>query len=140
MTLSADPAPGSAFAGWSGGGCAGTGQCTTTMTSSTTVTAAFSMVPPPDTEITDVTVKKSKRKKRGKATFEWRAITEPPGSAATFECRLARKTAVPAFGACSSPKTYRKLRPGRYVFSVRAEGDGGPDPTPDQRSFRIKRK
>jgi len=41
VTLTATPATGSAFAGWSGGGCTGTGTCTVTVTATTTVTATF---------------------------------------------------------------------------------------------------
>jgi hypothetical protein len=45
VTLKAAPATGSAFAGWSGGGCSGTGVCIVTVTSATSVTATFSLVP-----------------------------------------------------------------------------------------------
>ncbi len=45
VTLSAAPAVGSNFVGWSGGGCSGTGDCTVTMTAAITVTARF--VQPP---------------------------------------------------------------------------------------------
>jgi hypothetical protein len=41
VTLTATAATGSTFAGWSGGGCTGTGTCTVTVTSTTTVTATF---------------------------------------------------------------------------------------------------
>lgn len=41
VTLTATPDSGSAFAGWSGGGCSGTGPCTVTMSSDQTVTATF---------------------------------------------------------------------------------------------------
>lgn len=41
VTLTADPAADSAFAGWSGGGCSGTGTCTLTMDAAKTVTATF---------------------------------------------------------------------------------------------------
>jgi hypothetical protein len=45
VTLTAAPAnPGSTFIGWSGGGCSGTGGCTLTLTSPTTVTANFGIV------------------------------------------------------------------------------------------------
>ncbi len=44
--LSAAPAAGSSFTGWSGSGCAGTGGCTVTMGSDQTVTAAFDPVKP----------------------------------------------------------------------------------------------
>jgi hypothetical protein len=43
VTLTATPSPGSAFAGWSGGGCSGTGPCTLTLSESKTVTATFNM-------------------------------------------------------------------------------------------------
>lgn len=41
VSLSADPAAGSTFAGWSGGGCEGTGQCVVTMSQARTVSARF---------------------------------------------------------------------------------------------------
>jgi hypothetical protein len=44
-TLSASPAPGSTFAGWSGGGCSGTGTCTVTVSADTEVTAHFEKSP-----------------------------------------------------------------------------------------------
>ena len=47
VTLTAIPAAGSTFTGWSGGGCSGNGSCVVTMNSSVSVTATFSLVPPP---------------------------------------------------------------------------------------------
>jgi uncharacterized repeat protein (TIGR01451 family) len=41
VMLTAAPAIGSSFGGWSGGGCTGTGPCTTTLTAATTVIATF---------------------------------------------------------------------------------------------------
>jgi Divergent InlB B-repeat domain len=41
VTLTASPADGSTFAGWSGGGCSGTGTCVVTLNAATTVTATF---------------------------------------------------------------------------------------------------
>jgi hypothetical protein len=41
VALTATPDQGVTFAGWSGGGCSGTGPCSVTMNAATTVTAAF---------------------------------------------------------------------------------------------------
>src|SRR5262249_24178656 len=48
VPLTATPATGSTFAGWRGGGCSGTGACTVTLTTNTTVFARFarSAAPP----------------------------------------------------------------------------------------------
>jgi peptidoglycan/xylan/chitin deacetylase (PgdA/CDA1 family) len=43
VTLSATPATGSAFTGWSGEGCSGTGTCQVTMTAARSVTATFTL-------------------------------------------------------------------------------------------------
>lgn len=45
VTLTATPVPGSAFAGWSGGGCSGTGPCTVAVDSATNVIATFNPMP-----------------------------------------------------------------------------------------------
>jgi uncharacterized delta-60 repeat protein len=45
VTLTAAAAAGSAFAGWSGAGCGGTGACTLTMSADQTVTATFNALP-----------------------------------------------------------------------------------------------
>jgi len=49
ITLTATPNAGSKFAGWSGGGCSGTGTCTVTLNANTTVDAKFN---PADCKIT----------------------------------------------------------------------------------------
>src|SRR5262249_51956972 len=47
VTLSAVAKEGSAFLGWSGGDCVGTGPCEVTMREATSVTARFVADPPP---------------------------------------------------------------------------------------------
>jgi hypothetical protein len=47
VTLVAAAAAGSNFAGWSGGGCSGTGSCTLTIKAGMTVTATFNALPTP---------------------------------------------------------------------------------------------
>ena len=44
VTLTAAPSAGSVFTGWSGGGCAGTGTCVTTLSANTTITASFQLL------------------------------------------------------------------------------------------------
>jgi hypothetical protein len=51
VTLTATPASGSTFTGWSGGGCSGTGTCQLTLTSDTSVTATFNATGPPTTAL-----------------------------------------------------------------------------------------
>jgi hypothetical protein len=46
VTLTATPAPGSTFTGWSGGGCSGTGACNVTLNSDQKITATFTAKPP----------------------------------------------------------------------------------------------
>lgn len=43
VALTATPATGSTFAGWSGGGCTGTGACSVSLTTAATVTATFTL-------------------------------------------------------------------------------------------------
>lgn len=78
--------------------------------------------------------------RRGVARFFFRAV----GRATGFECALVRRSAKrrkrARFRPCRSPKTYRRLRPGRYLFAVRAKGPGGRDARPAKRRFAIKRK
>ena len=46
VQLTATPATGSQFAGWTGGGCTGTGVCTTTVSAAASVTATFTLATP----------------------------------------------------------------------------------------------
>jgi PKD repeat protein len=49
VTLTATPAAGSTFVGWSGAGCTGTGACVVTMSANQSVTATFTSSLPPVT-------------------------------------------------------------------------------------------
>jgi hypothetical protein len=133
VTLTAVSAAGSRFAGWSGGGCSGTGPCTVTMNADSAVSAAF--VTPPDTGI-----RKAKINQKAKtATFKFKAR----GSATGFQCALQKTRPGKGFGRphfkrCRSPKTYRHLSPGKYRFDVRAVGFAGRDPSPAKKTFVIR--
>ncbi len=65
--------------------------------------------------------------------FSGRAIGD---IAIGFECELSEQP----FTNCSSPKSYRHLQPGRYIFTVRAVDAHGFDLTPARRRFTIRRK
>jgi CSLREA domain-containing protein len=82
---------------------------------------------PPETRIT----KGPKAKTRSrKAKFKF--SSSEPGS--KFECKLDRKR----FKRCSSPKTYKGLKPGKHVFKVRAvDKAGNVDPTPAKKKFKV---
>jgi CSLREA domain-containing protein len=82
---------------------------------------------PPDTKIT-----KGPPKKTHKATVKFKFTATEAGS--SFQCKLDRKP----FKTCRSPKTYKKLKPGKHVFKVRAiDKAGNVDATPAKGSFRI---
>jgi hypothetical protein len=152
VALTAHPASGSTFSGWSGGGCSGAGACTTSLSSDQAVTATFVITPPPGNKPppgktpppgTVITHVKTNRHKRS-ASFRFRAT----GSATGLQCAKVRLPAArrhhkrarvpkPHFRKCRSPKTYKHLPPGPYRFSVRAVGAGGTDLTPARRSFKI---
>jgi glucose/arabinose dehydrogenase len=65
VSLTATPAPGLEFLGWTGGGCSGTGPCTVTVNADVSVTATFGSPPPPPTSILTVA---TSGKGRGKVT------------------------------------------------------------------------
>jgi WD40-like Beta Propeller Repeat len=54
-----------------------------------------------------------------------------------YECALRRGHGRARFAACRSPRSYARLRPGRYTFQVRALGPGGRDRSPATRRFMI---
>ena len=92
--------------------------------------------PPPATKLTSWLI--SKREHR--ATFRFTAA----GAVAGFECALIRPNIAKhhthptvAFTRCSSPKTYRHLKSGKYTFKVRAVNSAGPDPDPAIKTFTI---
>lgn len=68
VTLTAQAASGSTFAGWSGGGCSGAGSCVLTMgAADVTVTATFNANPPPPPN--NFTLGKVKHPKTGVVTI-----------------------------------------------------------------------
>jgi hypothetical protein len=129
VTLTATAAAGSKFAGWSGGGCSGTGTCQLTMSAARNVTATFKLKPP-DTELETSKISSKNRSAR----FTFKAV----GVATSFECALARAGSAHTFTPCGSPKGYSHLSKGTtYTFEVRAMNKTVPDPTPAKKKFTI---
>lgn len=71
------------------------------------------------------------RTTKTKATFTFSANL--PG--ASFRCKLDGKPKT----ACRSPKTYKRLKPGKHTFKVWATVGGLTDPTPAKFSWKILR-
>ena len=87
-------------------------------------------VNPPDTKILDGPVG---RTSHHRARFKF-GTSEPAG--ATIMCSLDGA----AYKPCESPKGYR-VKPGAHTFRVYSiDAAGNVDPTPDQQSWRVKRK
>ena len=85
-----------------------------------------------DSTAPETTIAKHPRKRTTKrtATFEF-SSSEPNAS---FQCKLDDK----AFTACASPKTYRRLKPGRHTFQVIATDEvGNPDPVPAAFGWKV---
>jgi hypothetical protein len=119
--------------------------CQAKMESDQTVTATFGV--PAGTKITEAKIVN----RRKKATFSFSA----PGAITGYECLLirpkakkkhkrqhkakaSRKAKKATFASCRGPKTYTRLRPGKYTFEVRALDILGADANPAKRVFKIK--
>jgi Tol biopolymer transport system component len=63
---------------------------------------------------------------------------EATGPATGYRCALSRRAHNAVFRRCSSPLTYKRLKPGTYTFSVIASGPGEPYRTPARRTFRVR--
>jgi hypothetical protein len=99
-----------------------------TPTVTPTPTPAPDVTPPP-TSLRRAQLNQAKRN----ATF--RFASGEPGS--TFSCKLDEKKLKP----CTSPKTYKGLKPGKHVFRVKArDRAGNVDATPAVKRFRIKKR
>jgi len=130
VTLTAHPAAGSRFSGWSSGVCAGgtSTTCGVTMNADHSATATFTRIPPPNTTMTRHAVSAT----RGTASF---SFTGSGGVGSLhFRCRLD----AAAFAACASPKSYTHLAKGSHTFRVQAiDSRGMADPTPASYAFRV---
>lgn len=91
--------------------------------------APSTKVPPPNTKI----IKSKIDGERRRASFKFKAT----GPSTGFRCALVKKHRKSKFEKCSSPKTYKKLKAGKYTFKVQAIGTNGADKSPAKKTFRI---
>lgn len=79
----------------------------------------------------ETTITKGPKGRTHSRNVRFKFVSSEPGS--KFECKLDRQK----FKPCKSPKTYRKLKPGKHVFKVRALKGKKVDPTPAKRRFKV---
>jgi Divergent InlB B-repeat domain/WD40-like Beta Propeller Repeat len=137
VTLTAAPAAGSRFSGWSGA-CAGGGACTVRMSSDRSVTASFALgstpARPSHTKITKSKINAMKHT----ASFSFSAK-----GARSFRCELipqtkkGHKKPKVKFSSCKSPKRYSHLKAGNYTFVVEGVDSAGADRHPASKTFKI---
>jgi hypothetical protein len=87
----------------------------------------------PDITLPDTKIKQGPKKKTSESTAKLTFKSTEAGS--TFACSLDHK----AFKACKSPRKYKRLKPGKHSFEVRAiDGAGNLDPTPASRAWTVR--
>jgi Uncharacterized conserved protein len=129
VTLLATPDPGSVFAGFSGGGCSGTGPCHVTLGADTKITAAFDPLPPSPLAAQGAISASTgangavpagadgaPRLKLAKLTVE--------GPAATFEATVSAPGVLAVSGAGLSPIAGTPVATGRAALRLRLNAAG----------------
>lgn len=133
VTLTAVPAAGSTFTGFSGAPCPGN-PCTVTMSETRYVTATFGLADTPDTPDTTApqTVITSGPRYPANDHSQFRFASDEAGS--TFQCSMDGGPPQD----CASGVDFPCLAPGRHTFRVWAtDPAGNTDPTAASRRFRV---
>lgn len=129
VDLSAAAAAGSTFAGWSGGGCSGTGVCTVTMDAATSVEATFTADDPSGTggsgdgggaTTTGGGGTSTGTSTDGGGTATAADTTPPVFGSATISPRKVRKRATATFSLSEAARVtfvFERVVPGRRVRS-----------------------
>ena len=87
--------------------------------------------PAPDIKKPKVTIKKAPKARSKATTAKFKFVSNEAGS--KFKCKLDKK----AFAKCRSPKTYKKLKPGKHVFKVKATDAAGNVSAVMKRKFTV---
>ncbi|HET7508769.1 MAG TPA: NosD domain-containing protein [Solirubrobacterales bacterium] len=85
----------------------------------------------PDTTAPTVKITKGPKAKSTSTTAKFKFKANEAGS--TFQCKLDKGK----FKNCRSPKTYKKLKPGKHLFKVRATDKAGNVGKPAKRTFTV---
>jgi len=85
----------------------------------------------PDTTAPTVKITKAPKAKSKSTTAKFKFKANEAGS--TFQCKLDKGK----FKGCRSPKTYKKLKPGKHVFKVRATDKAGNVGKPATKKFKV---
>jgi CSLREA domain-containing protein len=85
----------------------------------------------PDTTAPKVTITKAPKAKSASTTAKFKFKSNEAGS--KFQCKLDKGK----FKNCRSPKTYKKLKPGKHLFKVRATDKAGNVSKPAKRKFTV---
>jgi len=90
--------------------------------------------PPRDTAPPDTTIDKTALRAATRSAKFWFSASEP---AQGFLCRLDKGD----FKPCGSPRTYKRLKPGRHAFRVKAvDAAGNVDTSAAVAAFRVPRR
>ena len=130
VTLTAVPAAGSTFTGFTGASCPGN-PCTVTMSETRYVTATFGLADAPDTTAPQTTITSGPRYSANDHSQFGFASSE---EGSTFQCSLDGGPRQD----CVTGVDYPCLAPGRHTFRVWAtDPAGNTDPTAASRRFRV---
>jgi Zn-dependent metalloprotease len=100
--------------------------------------------PGPDGDVVDpqTSIDDGPKSKTTKRNVKFEFSSNEPGS--SFDCRLKGKRAkqgVKQYKPCTSPKKYKRLKPGKYKFQVRAiDAAGNVDPSAAKQRFTVEDK
>jgi Divergent InlB B-repeat domain len=134
VTLLAIADDGSEFAGWSGGGCSGTGQCAVTLSMDTTVTATFDHV---DTSPPRIVTLRATARHGAVAQLRYRVFDDSKASRVNATVLAGKgKATLARLSVPLAPVDYRRvyalrwkvpkgLQPGRRLFCVVATDAAG---------------
>jgi hypothetical protein len=94
---------------------------------------SFTVAPPPEGDPPNTTIRDHPPRRTRKRRVRFAFSSSIPG--ASFQCFYTR-----GWSECQSPQKFRRLKPGRYRFKVRAVANGKRDQTPAAWRFRVLRR